>query len=516
MFIMLTAAAAAAADAAQENAPTTTTTTAPAPSSSSYYDKGSVEIAVETPVMRARLDKRREISTGNAERLLIVLCGLPARGKSFLARKLVNYTTWRGNRCKIFNVGRYRRQATAAADVEVQQHADFFDDENAAAAQIRAMAAELALKDTLAWLEADKDDSDDDDSDNESNSNHRDTAVVKSCASGSLFIGHTSHSSRRQTQRIAIFDATNSTRARRNWILQQCDQASEASGKETGVVFVESICDDKELLQENYNVKISTSPDFEGMSREDALADLQERIRKYEARYEPIDDDTQSYIKIFNLSSKLMVNHVYGRLAKIIVPGLMAWNTGSRPIFLCRAGETESGGLRRPISNTMSHTNLRKLARHQESDLSSHGHVTKRQRGDRLSERGLRFRDALCDFVAAEGMEYMEKSTNVIHPRKFDTGTSMSGLREKHRDDRPLFPCLIMSSTMPRALETAAWTQLPFPIKDVSNLNPLDMGEFAGMDLETIRENDPDWLKELEQEPFHTRYVYPWWQWMDG
>ena len=62
-------------------------------------------------------------------------------------------------------------------------------------------------------------------------------------------------------------------------------------------------------------------------------------------------------------------------------------------------------------------------------------------------------------------------------------------------------------NTRGNALETAQWSRMPFPIKDVSNLNPLDMGEFAGMDLGTIRENDPDWLKELEQEPFHTRYV---------
>jgi len=30
-----------------------------------------------------------------------------------VARKLLNYLTWRGNKCKIFNVGKYRRQAAA-------------------------------------------------------------------------------------------------------------------------------------------------------------------------------------------------------------------------------------------------------------------------------------------------------------------------------------------------------------------------------------------------------------------
>ena len=452
-----------------------------------YYTQGSIEIAVETPVMRARLEKRREM-TGNSERLLIVLCGLPARGKSFLARKLLNYLTWRGNKCKIFNVGRYRRQAAADSPAKQEQHADFFDDANEAAAKIRQRAAELALKDTLDWLEEAGEDQEEED----------DYSITAS-ASGSLFIGHTSHSSRRQTQRIAIFDATNSTRARRNWILQQCDEASEVSGKETGVVFVESICDDKELLQENFNVKIQSCPDFEGMSKEEALADLQARIAKYEARYEPVDDDSQSYIKVFNLSSKLLVNHAYGRLAKVVVPALMAWNTGTRPIFLCRSGETA------PMQGRHSQTDEKTESSVESSgDLSSHGHVTKRLRGDRLCKRGLLFRDALADFIEQEGTEYMEKNTNFVHPKKFDTGTSMRGLRE-HKRESPLFPCLVMSSTMPRALETASWSKLPFPIKDVSNLNPLDMGDFAGMDLETIRKTDPDWYRELEQEPFHTR-----------
>lgn len=457
-------------------------------SSSSYYDQGSIEVAIETPVMQKRLEKRREM-TGNSERLLIVLCGLPARGKSFLARKLVNYLTWRGNKCQVFNVGRYRRQATADYPQE-EQSADFFDDNNVTAARIRRRAADLALHDTLTWLEADNADDDDDD------------PQQPGYASGSLFIGHASHSSRRQSQRIAIFDATNSTRERRNWILQKCDQAADASGKESGVVFVESICDDKELLKENYSVKISTSPDFAGMDPERALADLMERIHKYEARYETVDDDSQSYIKVFNLSSKLMVNHAYGRLAKVVVPALMAWNTTSRPIFLCRAGETK-------LPDNTTPPKKETLTRHakQVSDLSDHGHVTKRLRGDRLNARGLQFRDGLCEFVLREGMDYMEKaSPNVMHPRKFDTGTSMSGLRE-HRRDRPLFPCLVMSSTVPRALETAQWNRLPFPIKDVSNLNPLDMGECAGMDLETLRRDHPKWFKELEQEPFHTRCV---------
>lgn len=140
--------------------PTPTTTTDPA--SASYYDKGNVELAIETPVMRKRLEKRRRLTQGantGAERLLIVLVGLPARGKSFIARKLLNYMLWRGNQCKIFNVGKYRRQL---ADHESSSNAnacnaDFFDESNQQAAKLRQQAAELALNETLKWLDGSND-----------------------------------------------------------------------------------------------------------------------------------------------------------------------------------------------------------------------------------------------------------------------------------------------------------------------------------------------------------------------
>ena len=57
----------------------------PSAAPSYYYAKGSVELAVETPVMMQRLEKRRKLTGGSntmdGDRLIIVLVGLPARGK---------------------------------------------------------------------------------------------------------------------------------------------------------------------------------------------------------------------------------------------------------------------------------------------------------------------------------------------------------------------------------------------------------------------------------------------------
>lgn len=38
--------------------------------------------------------------------------GLPARGKSYIAHKVVGFLRWRGLQCDVFNVGKYRRVGT--------------------------------------------------------------------------------------------------------------------------------------------------------------------------------------------------------------------------------------------------------------------------------------------------------------------------------------------------------------------------------------------------------------------
>lgn len=287
---------------------------------------------------------------------MIALVGLPARGKSFVSRKLQHYLNWTGVQCEIFNVGRYRREAAAALASNSETttarekngacDANFFDSNNREAAELREKVAEIALLDMLRWLDGEQDAEHDSDGEYDPNgmmncngqsfadvSRHSTYSTVSASSAGIAKLNFKS------SERIAIFDATNSTDKRRQWILEMCTAPERRGEKKTGVVFVESICDDKELLEENYRYKISSSPDFEHMKQEEAYADLITRVKKYEEQYETIQDDSLSYIKIFNLSTKLMCNHIYGRMAKELVPALMAWHIGTRPVFLCRPGQ---------------------------------------------------------------------------------------------------------------------------------------------------------------------------------
>jgi broad specificity phosphatase PhoE len=291
----------------------------------------------------------------------------------------------------------------------------------------------------------------------------------------------------------------------RQWVLEECTSPEKRRGKPTGCIFVESICDDKELILENFNFKISNSPDYKGMSTEAALADLQMRVKKYEEQYETITDDSLSYIKIFNLSTKLLVNHIYGRMSKIIVPALMAWNIGTRPVFLCRPGQTLSD-IKTDSDDYVSKVNLKG------GDLLDMSQTTRKRliRGDSLGPQGKKFSDDLYDFVFEEGMDFMLKRTSMMDMTQ--TGTSLSGLaanlyRYDERDIREApFPLKIYTSTMPRAAETIRWEEYDFRVEELSNLNPLDKGDFAGKELQELQQTNPSWYAKLQRNPFATRF----------
>ena len=173
-------------------------------------------------------------------------------------------------------MGKYRREAYAQVQAALDPtavaltqdssskgacDASFFAADNEQAAALRQRVAQIALDDMLAWLDDEDEDYWDEERSVASRINSRHHAV---------------------SQKIAIFDATNSTEQRRQWVLEQCTSPEKRGDKKTGVVFVESICTDQELLEENYRFKVSNSPDYKDMSIEEGLADLLKRVKNYE------------------------------------------------------------------------------------------------------------------------------------------------------------------------------------------------------------------------------------------
>lgn len=220
-------------------------------------------------------------------RLAIVLVGLPARGKTFTAAKLTRYLRWLGHETKHFNVGKYRRLKHGT-----NQSADFFRADNPEGLEARNEVAALAMDDMLAWMQ--------------------------------------------EGGQVGIFDATNSTRKRRNMLMKM------AEGK-CKIIFLETICNDERIIERNIRLKIQQSPDYaEEPDFEAGLQDFKERLANYEKVYEPVDEG--SYIKMIDMVSgyggQIQVNNISGYLPGRIVFFLVNTHLTPRPILLTRHGES--------------------------------------------------------------------------------------------------------------------------------------------------------------------------------
>lgn len=53
------------------------------------------------------------------------MVGLPARGKTYISRKLNRYLTWLGYKSRVFNIGNYRREICGT-----ECDKNFFDSKN--------------------------------------------------------------------------------------------------------------------------------------------------------------------------------------------------------------------------------------------------------------------------------------------------------------------------------------------------------------------------------------------------
>mmetsp|Transcript_58703 Transcript_58703/g.138217 ORF Transcript_58703/g.138217 Transcript_58703/m.138217 type:complete len:390 (+) Transcript_58703:381-1550(+) len=136
---------------------------------------------------------------------------------------------------------------------------------------------------------------------------------------------------------VGILDCSNTTRERRQWILDQC-----AAEHEVQVVFIESQIRNSGLLQMNYRLKL-LNEDYKGRDIIEAVFEFMERVARDERAYEEISDaeDHLRYIKLYDLGAKMILNRCAGYLLSQISTCLNNMHILPRKILLTRHGQSQ-------------------------------------------------------------------------------------------------------------------------------------------------------------------------------
>lgn len=216
------------------------------------------------------------------EKLLIVMMGLPARGKSTMARKIARTLELDEVKVRVFNNGELRRQLLG----EESSLPDFFSSRNENGVASREQIARINLE----WARE--------------------------------FLA--------DSGRVAILDASNVQKKRRRFI--------EEMFADFTVLFIECVNADAEALEANLERKAFLK-EFRHLSAQEALDGFTSRIESYESAYEPLDQE-KNRILVDSFEACILQEGIsdlipyYDRIRDIITTRIV------RNLFLLRHGET--------------------------------------------------------------------------------------------------------------------------------------------------------------------------------
>ncbi|KAF8813143.1 bifunctional 6-phosphofructo-2-kinase/fructose-2,6-bisphosphate 2-phosphatase [Phlegmacium glaucopus] len=226
----------------------------------------------------------------HAGKILVITIGLPARGKTHISRALERYLRWMGVKTQVVSLGDYRRKTIGGAQRLPPDYFILVGEKSAKTIALRQKTSDGCEQ--LIWD----------------------------------FFEHGGQ--------VVIYDANNGTRAIRQAIAEKFDAAG------IHVVMLESICDNKEIIETNIrNVKIS-SPDYKGWDPDKAVKDYYQRIHGHEKHYETVEEMTWPFIRILNVGEKIILNNIQGYLQSRIVFFLMNIHNRFRTIYFARSGQS--------------------------------------------------------------------------------------------------------------------------------------------------------------------------------
>ncbi|KIW99457.1 uncharacterized protein Z518_11196 [Rhinocladiella mackenziei CBS 650.93] len=451
-----------------------------------------------------------------AAKLIIIMVGLPARGKSYIVKKIARYLNWLQHPTRIFNVGDRRRVAagvgppipdhthaalresvrqmnstatgsqtvvdhgellpppaikteilvngeiTSASPISplqmngsarsgdklepirlpapepMDQSAQFFDPQNLRGKQLREQVAHEALDELLKYVLED---------------------------GGS----------------VGILDATNHTRERRMSLIKHIRERDE----NINVLFLESRCQDRNLLEANMRLKLS-GPDYKGKDPVAALQDFQQRVRQYEKSYQQLDEfeeeHNMAYCSMIDVGRKMVSHQVRGFLSIQTVTYLMNFNLAPRQIWITRHGES--------VDN-----------------------VNGKIGGDSsLSPNGVRYAQALSKFIgeqwkAWEAYQAEKQANSHFPPLPGDTTPPNPECTAQTLQERNF---CVWTSMLKRSIETGQFfNEDDYDLKQMRMLDELNAGSMEGMTYAEIRDKFRQEYELRKRDKLHYRYPGP-------
>ncbi|KAF2003103.1 bifunctional 6-phosphofructo-2-kinase/fructose-2,6-bisphosphate 2-phosphatase [Amniculicola lignicola CBS 123094] len=468
-------------------------------------------------------------------KLVIVMVGLPARGKSYITKKMTRYLNWLQHDTRIFNVGEKRREAATGHGFRLSSTTL----ERIPSAMQRALekggdalpqlAAQMLIngepkgKDHLSDLhlphpahghhdpnesaiedgdplprvevvspgpipptppqEEEHEDEPKQDMDQSASffdpTNKKAARLREQCAMETLddLLDYVVHGS----GAVGIFDATNSTLARRTQIVKKI---RERGGPELNILFVESVCQDQTLLEANMRLKLS-GPDYDGTDPVAALKDFKQRVAIYEKNYVPLGDyeeeNNMSYVKMIDVGRKIISHQVRGFLAGQAVYYLLNFNLAPRMIWITRHGES--------LDN-----------------------VAGKIGGDSdLSPNGLKYAEAMSKFLDNKRIAWdVHLADKIAHTHFPPAAGDHTPPNPHYGPNHEMKNFCVWTSMLKRSVQSAAsFCDEEYDIKEMRMLDELNAGIMEGLTYDEIKVRYQEEFLRRKKDKLQYRYPGP-------
>lgn len=421
-----------------------------------------------------------------AAKLVIIMVGLPARGKSYITKKIKRYLSWQQHNTRIFNVGNRRR---IAVDVHspVQQKHDPMD--------AHAQVAQILLNGKEAKTEPPPQEKTSREPSNWSLDDPKNAGRVDQSAN--FFDPKNPQGSKIREQlaidtldelldylltgggSVGILDATNSTIERRQRLFNHI----KSKEPQLGILFIESVCQNPDILEANMRLKLS-GPDYRDKDPVKSLQDFKARVKQYESAYVPLGDYEEEhgmqYIKMIDVGKKLTHFGLEGFLSGGIAHYLSSFNLAPRQIWITRHGQSVDNQLGKIGGNS------------------------------ELTERGHLYAHALYKFVTHQRQQWLVEAKNKLAKSTFPPlpGDRSPPYPEMNRELEEKNTC-VWTSMLKRSIQTAEYFEADddYDTKAFEMLNELNAGKFEGLTYEDIARSHSDEYHRRKRDKLH--YVYP-------